>query len=155
MREAERIADLHRRAFDGESWHGPHVFDVLEGITAARAAEKPLPGAHSAWEIVLHIRAWESIVLRRLRGEIVNPTDEEDWPAVANPTPAAWKTALAALRETHDELNAVIAGLPDERLESTLPGGRTTYYRLAHGAVHHALYHAGQLALLKRGSGRS
>ncbi|HYJ32947.1 MAG TPA: DinB family protein [Candidatus Binatia bacterium] len=151
MSEAERIADLHRRAFDGDSWHGPHVFEILEGVDAARAARKPVARAHSAWEIVLHMRAWEDIVLRRLRGEVVEPTDAEDWPRVADPGAAAWKTALAALRETHDELNRAIAAIPDERLETAAPGGRTTLYRLAHGAVHHALYHAGQLAVLKRG----
>lgn len=150
MSEAERIADLHRRAFDGDSWHGSHVFEILEGVDAPRASRQPMPGAHSVWEIVLHMRAWESIVLRRLRGQLVEPTDAEDWPPVADPTPASWKGALVALRETHDELNREIASIPDDRLETTAPGGRTTLYRLAHGAIHHALYHAGQIALLKK-----
>lgn len=151
MREAERIADLHRRAFDGDSWHGPHVFEILEGVDAARAARNPVAGAHGVWEIVLHLRAWEDVVLRRLRGEIVELTEAQDWPRAADPSEAAWKTALVALRETHDELTRTIAAIPDERLETTAPGGRTTLYRLAHGAVHHALYHAGQLAILKKG----
>ena len=151
MREAERIADLHRRAFDGDSWHGPHVFEILEGVDAGRAGRKPLGGAHSVWEIVIHMRAWEEIVLRRLRGEVVEPTDAEDWPPVAGSDAAAWRAALTALRETHDELNRAIGALPDDRLETAAPGGRTTLYRLAHGAVHHALYHAGQIALLKKG----
>jgi uncharacterized damage-inducible protein DinB len=151
MREAERIADLHRRAFDGGSWHGPHVFEILEGVDAVRAARRPIAGAHSVWEIVLHMRAWEDVVLRRLRGEPVEPTDAEDWPPVSDASAKAWNAALTALRETHDELNREIASIADARLETTAPGGRTTLYRLAHGAVHHALYHAGQIALLKKG----
>ena len=151
MSEAERIANLHRCAFDGFSWHGPHVFEVLEGVDAARAARKPANGAHSIWEIVLHIRAWEEIVLRRLRGELVEPKTEQDWPPVAGSGEGAWKAALVALRETHDELNRAIAGLDDSALERVTAGGRTSYYVLAHGAVHHALYHAGQIAILKKG----
>jgi hypothetical protein len=151
MREAERIADLHRRAFDGDSWHGPHVFQILEGVDAPRAARTSIAGAHSVWEVVLHLRAWEEIVTRRLRDEIVEPTDAEDWPPVGDPSPERWAGALVALRETHDELNREIAAIPDDRLDATAPGGRTTRYRLAHGAVHHALYHAGQIALLKKG----
>ena len=90
MREAERIADLHRRAFDGDSWHGPHVFEILEGIDAARAARKPVAGAHSVWEVGLHMRAWEVVVVRRLGGEIVELPVAQAWPRVADPSAAAW-----------------------------------------------------------------
>lgn len=151
MSEARRIADLHHRAFDGESWHGSNVFEILEGVDATRAARAALFGAHTIWEIVLHMRAWEEIVLRRLRGEVVEPTTEMDWPPVRQPSDKAWAEALTGLRETHDGLNRAIAALPDAALETTAPGGATTLYRLVHGAVHHALYHAGQIALLKKG----
>jgi uncharacterized damage-inducible protein DinB len=151
MTEAERIADQHRRAFDGEAWHGPHVFDVLEGVSAGRAAKKPIPKAHSIWEIVLHVRAWEEIVLRRLRGERVEVTPAEDWPVVADTSKAAWLQALAALRKTHDELQREIAKLSDSRLDEPPAAGGTPLYRLLHGQVQHALYHAGQIAVLKKG----
>jgi uncharacterized damage-inducible protein DinB len=150
MNEIQRIADQHRRAFDGAAWHGPHVFDLLEGIDAGRAARKPIAKAHSIWEIVLHIRAWEDAVLRRLRGEAADLTDKEDWPPVPDSSPKAWLEALAALRETHDELQREIAKTPEKRLEEFAPGSKTTIYRLLHGAVEHALYHAGQVAVLRK-----
>jgi uncharacterized damage-inducible protein DinB len=150
MSEAKRIADLHRRAFDGDSWHGPHVFEVLEGVDAARALRKPIPSAHSIWEIVLHIRVEEEIVLRLLQGgRVEQPTLEQDWPPVAAEE-TAWRSALAALRQTHDELNRAIDALDDEKLETVPPGGRRPFYQLVHGAVHHALFHAGQIAILKK-----
>jgi hypothetical protein len=90
-------------------------------------------------------------VLRRLRGELAEPSTEQDWPPVAASDEAAWKAALVALRETHDELNRAIAGLDDAALERVEAGGRRSYYVLAHGAVHHALYHAGQIAILRKG----
>jgi uncharacterized damage-inducible protein DinB len=151
MSEAKRIADLHRRAFDGDSWHGPDVFDVLDGVDAARASRRPIQSAHSIWEIVLHIRVEEEIVLRLLQGgRVQQPTPEQDWPPVAAEE-KAWTSALAALRETHDELNRTIAALDDAKLETVPPEGRRSFYELAHGAVAHALYHAGQIAILKRG----
>jgi uncharacterized damage-inducible protein DinB len=151
MSEAKRIADLHRRAYEGDSWHGPHVFEVLDGVDASRASRKPIESAHSIWEIVLHIRVEEEIVLRLLEGgRVQQPTQEQDWPpAAAGET--AWRSALAALRETHDQLNRTIAALEDAKLEVVPPGGRRSFYQLAHGAVHHALYHAGQIAILKKG----
>jgi len=150
MSEGRRIADLHRRAFDGDSWHGPHLFDVLEGVDAARASRKPIQGAHSIWQMVLHVRVQEEIVLRLLEGgRVRQPTPEEDWPP-PGAGESAWTATLAALRETHDELNRTIAALDDAKLGAVPPGGRRSFYELAHGAVAHALYHAGQIAILKR-----
>lgn len=151
MSEAKRIADLHRRAFDGDSWHGPHVFEVLDGVDAVRASRKPIASAHSIWEIVLHIRVEEVIVLRLLRGgRVQQPTLEEDWPPPSG-NDADWASDVAGLRQTHDQLNRTIAALGDAALEKIPPGGRRTFYQLAHGAVHHALFHAGQIAILKKG----
>jgi len=151
MNEAARIADQHRRAFDGSAWHGPAVFEVLAGVSATRAAAKPIKGAHSVWELVLHIRAWEGAVHGRLQGRAIDLSPAQDWPPVKDKSPAAWKRALAALRETHDALNRDIEGLTDERLEDRSTGSETTLYILLHGAVQHALYHAGQIAVLKKG----
>ena len=69
MRELDRITDQLRRAFYGESWHGPAVQEVLAGVTSQQAASKVISGAHTIWELVLHIAAWKSIVQARLRGE--------------------------------------------------------------------------------------
>src|SRR5262245_60503593 len=97
MSETKRIADLHRKAYDGDSWHGPNVFEVLEGVDATRASRKPIDGAHSIWEIVLHVRVQEEIVLRLLQGAPArNPTPEEDWPTPGRGE-SEWKSALAAL----------------------------------------------------------
>ena len=81
--ETSRIADQLRRAFDGEAWHGPAVLEILHGVTAADAAARPLPRGHNIWEIALHIAVWDDVARRRMAGEIVQPTPEEDWPPVA------------------------------------------------------------------------
>ncbi len=71
MSEASRIADQLRRAFDGDAWHGDSVLEILNGVTAAQAAARPITHAHSIWELVLHIAAWDGVVLRRLGGAAV------------------------------------------------------------------------------------
>ena len=73
MTEVGRIVDQLNRAFEGEAWHGPAVVEILEGITAQQAATRPLNGAHSIWEITLHIAAWERAVLLRLQGDRAEP----------------------------------------------------------------------------------
>jgi uncharacterized damage-inducible protein DinB len=151
MNECMRIADQHRRAFDGEAWHGPAVFELLGDVDAARAAARPLAGGHTIWEIALHVRTWEAAVHGRVTGRPVTVSPEQDWPAVADASPAAWKEALTSLRETHDALNRSIEAMDDAGLERKGAGTASTLYTLLHGAVQHALYHAGQIAILKKG----
>jgi uncharacterized damage-inducible protein DinB len=151
--EATRIADQLQRAFDGEAWHGDSLFEILAGVTAARAAAHPIKGAHSIWELVLHIAAWDDAVLRRFAGIAVELSDVENFPAVTDTSEAAWLAALARARRAHHDLIAAVNELPDSRLYEMVPGKEGphyTFYYMLHGVVQHELYHAGQIALLKK-----
>lgn len=150
MGEVQRIADQHARAFAGPAWHGPAVFEVLQGVSARRAAARPVAGGHSIWEIVLHIAAWEQVVARRLGGEPTAPTPAQDWPPVGDISAAAWKRALRLLERRHREAGQAIAALTDAALEARAAGESYSAYVLAHGAAQHGIYHAGQIALLKK-----
>ncbi len=151
MTEIERIADQLRRAHEGEAWHGPALNEILDGVTAEAAARRPIASAHSIWEIVLHVGVWESVVRRRLSGEVTGDLPpEQDWPAVGEASEAAWKQALATLGRSYAELQKAVTRLADRQLAETVPGPGYTVYYMLHGTVQHALYHAGQIALLKK-----
>ncbi|HMD17786.1 MAG TPA: DinB family protein [Terriglobales bacterium] len=153
MSEASRISDQLRRAFDGDAWHGDSLFEIVKGVTAARAAARPIAGTHSIWELVLHIAAWDGAVLRRLGGVAVELSDAENFPPIKDAGEAAWRSALDRVRRVHEELVAAVAGLPDSRLDEMVPGkegAHYTFYYMLHGVVQHELYHAGQIALLKK-----
>ncbi len=153
MTEATRIADQLRRAFGGEAWHGDSVFEILDGVTAAQAAAHPIKNAHSIWELVLHIAAWDGAVLRRMGGVAVELSDAENFPQVTDASETAWRTALARVRRVHEELVAAVATLPESRLYEMVPGkegAHYTFYYMLHGVAQHELYHAGQIALLKK-----
>jgi uncharacterized damage-inducible protein DinB len=153
MTEATRIADQLRRAFDGEAWHGDSLFQILEGVTASQAAARPMQNAHTIWELVLHIAAWDGAVLRRLGGASVELSDAENFPAVTDTGEAAWRKALSDTRLAHERLITTVAALPDSRLNEIVPGKEGehyTFYYMLHGVVQHELYHAGQIALLKK-----
>ncbi len=153
MSETERIAEQLRRAYEGDAWHGPSLREILSGVTAAWARRRPISAAHSIWELVQHIAAWEAIVLRRIGGETINEVSaEQDWPPVRDTSAAAWKKALGALEEGNKKLRAAIAQMTDERLNEKVPGKEREFYVELHGIVQHDLYHAGQIALLKKSS---
>ena len=150
MDEIKRIDDQLRRAFEGHAWHGPALRELLADVTAEQATARPIPGAHSIWEIALHIAAWHEGVRRRVEGERVELSPEEDWPPVASTSEAAWQDALAVLERTHTELRRTVSRLADARLQEMVVGKDHSVYVMLHGLIQHDLYHAGQIALLKK-----
>jgi uncharacterized damage-inducible protein DinB len=150
MSEPARIADQLRRAFYGEAWYGDALFEILDGVSAAQAAARPVKHAHSIWELVLHVAAWDGVARRRLAGETVELSDEQNFPPVQDTSEGAWRRALERVRQVHDDLIKDVVALPDSRLCENVPGTKYDIYRLLHGAVQHELYHAGQVAILKK-----
>ena len=154
MREVERIADQLRRAHEGGAWHGPAVDELLAGVSAGQAAARPLEAAHSIWELVAHVEAWERAVLRRLGGDpaAIYHT-EEDWPAAADASEESWRVARERLAGTYAALREAVLSLDDAQLDEPIMPEMSTRYVSLHGAVQHTLYHAGQIALVKRALG--
>ena len=148
--ESALISDQLRRAFEGDAWHGPSLLELLQDVDAATAATKPLPDVHSIWELVLHIAAWDEAARRRIGGETVQLTGTDNFPLVPKPTEAAWQKTVAQAKRTHDVLVKTVKALPESRLRDRVPGKKYDFYFLLHGVAQHELYHAGQIAILKK-----
>jgi uncharacterized damage-inducible protein DinB len=153
MSETIRLADQIRRAFDGDAWHGDSLLELLDGVDAKAAAAHPIKNAHSIWELVLHIAAWDGAALKRTGGTAVELRDEENFPPVKEASDNAWRQAIEHAKQTHNKLAKAVAAFSDSRLQEQVPGKTESYYNffyLFSGIVQHELYHAGQIALLKK-----
>lgn len=169
MTEISRILDQFRRAYDGDAWHGTPLRQILRGITARQAAGHIAPETHSIWEILLHITAWEGEVLRRLQTGIMDMPEDGDWNTVQDDaelgaahsssvsSEEAWNKAIQRFETVHAALEQEMERCTDERLSAILgtnrereTGGGVSVYVLLHGIVQHSIYHAGQIALLKK-----
>ncbi len=153
--EMDRMAGLFREAIAGKPWHGPSLGTVLEGIDSAAAAACPMEGAHSIWEIVLHLTGWTREVANRLDGKGPKPPALGDWPGPVDD--ARWNAARADLLSGHEELVAALARFPATQLEERVGGERdsplgtgVSYREMILGALSHDAYHAGQISLLKK-----
>ena len=148
------LANHIKRTVTGPMWHGPALDDLLKDVTPELAAARPIAGAHSIWELVLHVTAWAEIASARLRGENVgDPKPDEDWPPVGATDQAAWDEALQRLRDSHRSLAHAVRHLDDGVLHEKIAGLEYSRSNLLHGVIEHGTYHGGQIALLKR-SGR-
>ncbi|HKU28126.1 MAG TPA: hypothetical protein VJQ54_21840, partial [Candidatus Sulfotelmatobacter sp.] len=62
----------------------------------------------------------------------------------------AWRKAVVEAKRTHDRLVKTVKGLSADRLRDRVPGKRYDFYHMLHGIAQHELYHAGQIAILKK-----
>jgi uncharacterized damage-inducible protein DinB len=150
MNEIERIIDQIRRAYDGDAWHGLPLRAILADVSAETASARPIRGAHSIRELVRHITFWYDGVRRRIAGEVVEADEVEQWPGAIEAGAGAWPQELADLERAHAALLETVGRLAPEGLEGPVPGKPYNVYILLHGLVQHNLYHAGQIALLKK-----
>ena len=152
--EIFRLNDQLKRSFDGEAWHGPALMELLNGVTVAMAVAHPMQNAHSIWEIVAHIAGWEGVILRRLAGEDVTEPAEGDFPAPpANASESDWQALISRAKEHHKRLTDAVADLEEAKFHQRVGDKPYHNWFMLHGAVSHVLYHAGQIAILKKALG--
>ena len=152
MPEVSRILDQLHRAYEGPAWHGPALREILADVTYQTAARRPIPGAHTIWELVLHLTEWISVPTRPIAGaEIPTLPPDKAWPAAPAPTDSGWDQALDRLAQAQRALEAEVRKLTDDRLREQVLG-KVPYsiYTMLHGGVQHELYHAGQIAILRK-----
>jgi uncharacterized damage-inducible protein DinB len=152
MTEIERILDQLKRAYEGNAWHGPSVRESLAGVTAAQAHARPLANAHSIWELIQHIAVWKNVGRRRLEGDraAIEISSPEDWPSADDTSETAWEQSRAALDSGHEALREAISRIREERLDEPILEGMSSVYVTVHGVIQHDLYHAGQIAMLRK-----
>jgi uncharacterized damage-inducible protein DinB len=124
--------------------------ELLDGVSAEDAIQRPIPAAHNIWELVLHITSWSNIARRRITGGQVEPSEGEDWPRPGPISENRWAAARDALVDSHERLREIVAGMSDEDLAQTAPQSEITVAVMLHGVAQHAAYHGGQIAILKK-----
>jgi uncharacterized damage-inducible protein DinB len=154
---ADFLAEQVLAAYRGPAWHGSALAENLDGLTAAEAAAHPVAGAHSIWELVLHLTGWTGEVRRRLAGAPPGMPAEGDWPDVGQSSERAWALAVDRLGEEHDALAAEIRRVPVSRWSELVGethdaplGTGVTYAAMISGLVQHDGYHGGQIGLLRK-----
>ena len=147
MRAIERILEQLNQAWEGEAWHGPALRTLLDGVSEEQSRAHPIPGAHSILEIVVHCGIWMDVVSHRLAGNSLELTTEEDWPLVAS---KHFSDAVEELTNAESRLCDAVARLRTADLDQRVAGRNDTVYTTVHGVIQHNLYHAGQIALLRK-----
>jgi hypothetical protein len=123
------------------AWHGADLKAALADVTAEQAFWRPAPGRHNIAEIALH----HAFCARSVRGQLTGKAPEpfvlegEDWFEASERGPLSWPQIQSALEVEQGRLAAAVAARQDgEPVDLVL------------GITCHAVYHAGQVQLIKR-----
>jgi hypothetical protein len=132
------------------AWHGADLKAALADVSPEAAFWRPSPERHNVAEVALH----HAYCVRSVRGQVSGTTPEpfvlegQDWFELSGPERLAWPQIQAAVEKEQSKLATVVAQIAAGRTESGVSEGER--FNLVLGITCHAVYHAGQIQLLKR-----
>ncbi len=148
--DARVLSRIVEEGYGPGAWHGNDLKAALADVTGEVAFWRPAAGRRNIAEIALH----HAYCVRSVRGQISGMALEpfvlqgEDWFELESAGPLQWAGVKAALSSEQQKLAAAIAALA--RGKSSANGAGAQQFELALGITCHAIYHAGQVQLIKR-----
>jgi hypothetical protein len=132
------------------AWHGPDMKAAVADVTDELAFWRPSPGRHNIAEIALHHAWYVRSVRGLLSGLPLDPfvAEGEDWFPLTHQSSLSWMEVRSVLDSEYFRLAAVIRGVTDGRVKPSQKSGEQL--DLVLGITCHAVYHAGQIQLIKR-----
>ena len=132
------------------AWHGPDLKAALSDVIGASAFTRPAPGRHNIAEIALHHAYYVRGVREKLTGIAAEPfvLAGDDWFALSDSSTLSWSRILEIVETEQEQLAACLADISARRTQSPLEGPER--FDLVLGITCHAVYHAGQVQLIKR-----
>lgn len=144
------LARILEEGFGPGAWHGADLKAALADVPSEMAFWRPSPERHNIAEIALHHAYYARDVRARLTGKDPEPfaLEGQDWFPLSSASALSW----AAIRETVEReqqrlADAVAAPEMSDSRGTPAMAGR---FDLVLGITCHAIYHAGQVQLLKK-----
>jgi len=120
--EAQLLTRVLDEGYGPAAWHGPDLKAALADVSVRGQLSGMAP---------------EAFVL-----------EGEDWFELSGPARLSWSQIQAAVDKEQSKLAAVVADIAAGRVQSKL--SEAARFSLVLGITCHAVYHAGQIQLLKR-----
>ena len=136
------------------SWEDAHVgFEAAVTGIPEHMRGTQVPGLHSPWELVEHLRITQHDILDFCGNK---DYEEMEWPrdywppTPAPPSPSAWDESVGQFKRDRESLQQM-ASDPNVELTARIPHGNgQTYMRELVLVADHSAYHVGQLVLVRQ-----
>jgi hypothetical protein len=141
----ETLVRVLNEGFGAGAWHGPDLAAAIADVTPDIAYRRPAPGRHNIAEVALH-HAWVvRNVVSQLTGQAADPfpLEGEDWFVLNHASDLNWADIVRLLGAQQQKLVDAVTTV-------ALPGPNSDPFDIILGVTCHAVYHAGQIQLVKR-----
>lgn len=148
--EARLLTRVLDEGYGPGAWHGADLKAALTDVSPELAFWRPASGRHNIAEVAIH----HAYCSRSVRGQLSGMAPEsfvlegEDWFELSDSTRLTWPKIQSTVAAEQGKLAAVLADIAAGRAESKLSDAER--FNLVLGITCHAVYHAGQIQLLKR-----
>jgi hypothetical protein len=142
------------------AWHGPDLKAALADVSEADAFRRPGEGRHNIAEIALHHAYCARGVYAKLTGADPGPFVmdsvrgegapgvDNDWFELPDAKKLSWKRIQELVEKTQHQLAAADQDIARGAVKSPL--SQAERFDLILGITCHAVYHAGQIQLIKK-----
>ncbi len=139
-----------QEGYGSEAWHGPDLKAALTGVSPELAFWRPAAGRHNIAEIAIHHAYYAHSVRGRLAESAPEPfvLEGEDWFALSGKNALSWKDVLTVVDTQQQRLATLVSDIEAGRVRGKLPEAER--FALVLGITCHAVYHAGQVQLIKK-----
>jgi uncharacterized damage-inducible protein DinB len=148
--DSKVLARVIQEGYGPSAWHGPDLKAALTDVSPKLAFWRPASGRHNIAEIALHHAYFVRAVISQLSGEAPKPfvLEGEDWFELTDAKRLTWPRILEAIESQQKALAGTVEKIVAGRLRP--PAGDLAPLDLVLGITCHAIYHAGQIQLIRR-----
>lgn len=148
---ASTLSRILDEGYGPGAWHGADMKAALADVDPELAFWRPAPGRHHIAEIAIHHAYYVHSVRERLGGRAPGAFafEGDDWfdlPGTSKPL--TWPELGAIVEKEQQELAALVNDIATGRVRSDKT--EKERFDLVLGITCHAVYHAGQIQLIKR-----
>lgn len=147
--DARLLSRILDEGYGPGAWHGADLKQALTDVSEELAFWRPEPGRHNIAEIALHHAYCVRTVRGRLSTKELEPfvLEGEDWFSLSDENGPTWADVRAVVEKEQSELVAVVAEIA--ALKAKPPLSDEERFENMLGITCHAIYHAGQVQLIK------
>ena len=151
------IEDLVKQLNDiqkNKLWMGDNFEKKLNSLSDEQAFIRPLKNLNSVAQIIAHLSFWNRDLITKLNtGEgVFLESDNENWSSTEELQKQGWSTICEKYQSSLDEVIKILNSKDDSFLKQVYYDQdfkqNFTYDFVLNGALHHHLYHLGQLGIV-------
>ena len=136
----------------GEPWYGRSIYTLLEEAGIGDVYKRPAGSNHSMIELLYHMETWAAYTLSVIKEEPlsqIKSIESLDWRTI-EPKEYNWENGLAQFKSTNQEIIELLNTKEDRFLDQVLDDKNYNFRFLLYGMIDHHIYHAGQIAYVKK-----